>query len=201
MVCIDLSTQPRLTIPQLSHIQASPLRTERLLLQPLKLTDCHELNDVIEKSRKHLEQWLTWPSDIKSSEDCREFIHACICDWNEGIALRFAIRNIVNREFVGIVGFDHLVHAHRSCELVYWLKRKATGEGRMCEAAKALVRFAFDSMEVHRVHCSIAIKNSASLKIMNRLRFQFEGIERQKQYISRQWFDHAIFSKLDSDPD
>ena len=92
-----------------------------------------------------------------------------------------------------------VVHLHRACELGYWLRREVTGRGLMTEAAQAAVDFAFSSMGVHRIRCAAATDNVASLRVISRLGFRFEGIARQAELVGSRWLDHALFARLASD--
>jgi len=103
------------------------------------------------------------------------------------------------RELVGVVGLDSCVHLHRACELGYWLRREATGRGLMTEAAQAAVDFAFQRMGVHRIRCAAATDNVASLRVISRLGFRFEGISRQAELVGSRWLDHALFARLSTD--
>ncbi len=188
-----------LSIPSRSAIRRVPVETGRTLLVPLELVDGAELWDAVEGSRWHLERWLPWVPFNNAPEASVRYAEACVSDWDAGRAVRFAIRDRQSRELLGVVGLDSCVHLHRSCELGYWLKREATGRGIMTEAARACVDFAFARMAVHRIRCAAATDNSASLRVIARLGFRFEGIARQAELVSSRWLDHAIFARLSSD--
>lgn len=188
-----------LSIPSRSAIRRAPLETARTLLVPLELADGAELWDAVERSRWHLERWLPWVPFNNAPEASLRYAEACVADWDAGRAVRFAIRDLHSRELLGVVGLDSCVHLHRSCELGYWLRRDATGRGVMTEAARACVEFAFARMAVHRIRCAAATDNSASLRVIARLGFRFEGIARQAELVGARWLDHAIFARLSSD--
>ena len=188
-----------LSIPSRSAVRRSPLETARTVLVPLELADGNELWEAVEGSRWHLERWLPWVPFNNAPEASMRYAEACVSDWDGGRAVRFAIRDKQSRELLGVVGLDSCVHLHRSCELGYWLKREATGRGIMTEAARACVDFAFARMAVHRIRCAAATDNSASLRVIARLGFRFEGIARQAELVGARWLDHAIFARLSSD--
>jgi ribosomal-protein-serine acetyltransferase len=188
-----------LSIPSRSTVRRAPIETGRTVLVPLELGDGAELWDAVETSRWHLERWLPWVPFNNAPEASMRYAEACVSDWDGGRAVRFAIRDRQSRELLGVVGLDSCVHLHRSCELGYWLRREATGRGIMTEAARACVDFAFARMAVHRVRCAAATDNSASLRVIARLGFRFEGIARQAELVGARWLDHAIFARLSSD--
>ena len=188
-----------LSIPSRTAMRRSPIETSRVLLVPLELGDGNELWDAVDGSRWHLERWLPWVPFNNAPEASVRYAEACVSDWDAGRAVRFAIRDRQSRELLGVVGLDSCVHLHRSCELGYWLRRDATGRGIMTEAARACVDFAFARMAVHRIRCAAATDNSASLRVIARLGFRFEGIARQAELVGARWLDHAIFARLSGD--
>lgn len=195
------SQMPKLlTIPARAMLRRSPLQTPRTELSPIEVGDGNELWEAIDGSRWHLERWLPWVPFNTSREASLRYAEACVLNWDEGRAVRFAIRDKASGEFLGVVGLDSCVHLHRSCELGYWLKRDATGRGLMTEAAKAAVHFAFITMGAHRVRCAAATDNVPSVRVILRLDFRFEGIARQAEFVGSRWLDHALFARLSSDP-
>jgi ribosomal-protein-serine acetyltransferase len=173
--------------------------TPRLVLLPVEPTDGPDLWAAIDASRWHLERWLPWVPFNNTPEATQRYAEASAADWDAGRAVRFVIRDRQTRELLGVVGLDSCVHLHRSCELGYWLKLEATGQGLMTEAGQAAVKFALQRMGAHRIRCAAATDNYASLHVIARLGFRFEGIARQAEYVASRWLDHAVFSLLSTD--
>lgn len=188
-----------LSIPSRPAMKKAPVETTRLLLFPIDSSDGADLWQAVEGSRWHLDRWLPWVPFNNTPEASQRYAEACAADWDAGRAVRFAIRDKKSSELYGVVGLDSCVHLHRSCELGYWLRREATGRGLMTEAARAAVEFAFSRMGVHRVRCAAATDNVASLRVIGRLDFRFEGIARQAELVGSRWLDHALFARLSTD--
>jgi ribosomal-protein-serine acetyltransferase len=188
-----------LVIPPRAEIRARPLETARLLLVPIDPADATDMWTAIDGSRAHLERWLPWVPFNSDPAANQRFTDACAADWDAGRALRFTIRERASRSLVGVVGLEACVHLHRSCELGYWLRKEATGRGLMTEASRVVLEFAFRQMGAHRVRVAAATENHASLQVIGRLGFRFEGIMRQAEFCSRRWLDHAVFGLLSTD--
>jgi ribosomal-protein-serine acetyltransferase len=188
-----------LTIPSRGAVRAHPVETERLLLTPIDPADGPELWTVVDQSRWHLERWLPWVPFNSSLEASQRYAEACSADWDSGRAVRFGIRDRTSHALFGVVGLDSCLHLHRSCELGYWLRLDAIGRGVMTEAARACVNFALERLTVHRIRCAAATDNYASLRVIARLGFRFEGIARQAEFVGGRWVDHAVFARLSTD--
>lgn len=188
-----------LSIPSRAAVRNHPIRTARLTLVPIEAFDGPSLWDSVDGSRAHLERWLPWVPFNNSLEASQRYADACVTDWDAGRAVRLAIRDPEDRRFLGVIGLDSCVHLHRSCELGYWLRQDCVGRGLMTEAGRACVDFAFHRLGVHRIRCAAATDNYASLRVIGRLGFHFEGIARQAEFVASRWLDHAVFSRLASD--
>jgi ribosomal-protein-serine acetyltransferase len=70
----------------------------------------------------------------------------------------------------------------------------------MTEAGRAVLDWAFGSVNAHRVRVAAATDNHPSLGVIGRLGFHFEGIARQAERCNGRWLDHAVFALLVTDP-
>jgi ribosomal-protein-serine acetyltransferase len=188
-----------LAVPARSELRARPLETERLLLFPLDATDSKDLWNSVESSRAHLEPWLPWVPFNIDQESSARYAEASAADWDAARACRFAIREKNGRRFVGVIGLEAFAHLHESVELGYWLKVDSTGRGLMTEAGRAVLDWAFRTVNAHRVRVAAATDNHASLAVIRRLAFRFEGVARQAERCNGRWLDHAVFALLVTD--
>ena len=80
--------------------------------------------------------------------------------------------------------------------------RAPTGSrrGYMTEAARATVVWAFKRLNAHRVRVAAATDNFASLGVIRRLGFRFEGIAREAERCQGALLDHSLFALLATDP-
>ncbi len=189
-----------LAIPSRVEVRARPLLAARLYLQPIEPADAQDLWTAVEGSRRHLEPWLPWVPFNSDLEASHRYSDASASDWDASRACRLTIRERATRRLVGVVGLESMVHLHESCELGYWLRVDATGRGYMTEAARSVIDWAFHDVHAHRIRVAASTENHASLAVIGRLGFHFEGIARQAERCHGRWLDHAVFSILAGDP-
>ena len=188
-----------LAVSPRTELRARPLETARVLLSPIDPSDARDLWAAVDGSRAHLEPWLPWvPFNIDADASYR-YAEASASDWDSARACRFVIRDKVGRRLLGVVGLEAFAHLHQSVELGYWLRNDSCGKGMMTEASRAVVAWAFGPLNAHRVRVAAATDNHASLGVIRRLGFHFEGISRQAERCHGRWLDHAVFSMLASD--
>ncbi len=188
-----------LAVPPRAELRLKPLKTARLTLTPIEATDAHDLWYAVDASRAELERWLPWvPFNVDPDASYR-YVDASSQDWDMGRACRLAVRDRESRRFLGVVSLESLAHLHQSGDLGYWLRTDVVGRGYMTEAAGEVVRWAFRDVRAHRVRVAAATDNHASLSVIRRLGFRFEGIARQAEKCAGRWLDHAIFGMLTTD--
>ena len=189
-----------LAVPPRSEVRSRPIETARLLLHPLDASDARDLWNAVESSRTHLEPWLPWVPFNSDLESSSRYAEASAADWDAARACRFSLRDRASRRFLGVIGLEAFAHLHESVELGYWLRIDASGRGLMTEAGRAVLDWAFGSVNAHRVRVAAATDNHASLGVIRRLGFRFEGIARQAERCNGRWLDHAVFALIATDP-
>jgi ribosomal-protein-serine acetyltransferase len=189
-----------LVIPSRTELRLHPLTTTRLQLAPIEPGDTSDLWDAVDSSRAHLQPWLPWVPFNSSLDASLRYAEACAGDWDAGRACRCTIRDRASGALVGVVGFETLAHVHENSELGYWLCKEVTGRGYMLEAAGFFVSWGFARLNMHRIRVAAATDNHASLRVIHRLGFRFEGIARQAELCDGRWLDHAVYAMLSTDP-
>lgn len=189
-----------LVVPPRSDVRSRPLETKRLYLHPLDATDTRDLWAAVDSSRAQLEPWLPWVPFNTDLDSSGRYAEASAADWDAARATRFGIRDRSSRRFLGVIGLESFTHLHESVELGYWLRTDSVGNGLMTEAGRAVLDWAFGPLNAHRVRVAAATDNHASLSVIGRLGFRFEGHARQAERCHGRWLDHAVFALLITDP-
>jgi RimJ/RimL family protein N-acetyltransferase len=92
-------------------------------------------------------------------------------EWLDGTAYRFAI--LRGERMIGLTDIDEI--ADREGDLGYWLEQSAWGKGYAFEAASALVRFAFDTLNLAALNSGHAADNPNSGRVLVKLGFAQTG--------------------------
>lgn len=114
--------------------------------------------------------------------------------------IRFWIFLKDSDEILGTVSFTNIIRGVlKSCYLGYKISQDHTGKGYMSEAVAAAITYAFKSLKLHRIEANIMPKNVASLKLIQNLGFEEEGLSKSYLKINGQWEDHYRFALLNKD--
>lgn len=118
----------------------------------------------------------------------------------ERSALRFWLLPRGNEyagEIIGVCGLSNIIYANfRSAFVSYKLDSGHTGQGYMAEALTELARIAFEELGLHRLESNIMPGNQPSLRLVQGLGFQQEGLARSYLNIGGVWQDHLHMVRL-----
>lgn len=102
-------------------------------------------------------------------------------------------------EASGLIGTCTLAYidgAHRRAELGAALAPEVHGHGYAEEAARAVIRFGFEELDLHRITADVDPRNDAALTLAGRLGFREEGRLREHYRQHGEWQDGILFGLL-----
>lgn len=98
---------------------------------------------------------------------------------------------------IGTVCFHHIDRTYYSCcEIGYKLSSEFQHQGYAKEAINYALTALFEEDEIHRVNAWVDTANVPSIKLLNRIGFEQEGICRDYVKFRGIWHDHIQFSML-----
>lgn len=109
-----------------------------------------------------------------------------------------AIRNS-NTDLIGAVGISASDPQSYVAELGYWLAPQYWGQGIMTEAVEVFVQYAFTDLHLLRLWTRVFEFNPGSQRVLEKNRFQLEGIQRQHLYRNGKFWDDYLYGLLKSD--
>ncbi|MEU8227746.1 GNAT family protein [Kribbella sp. NPDC048915] len=96
-----------------------------------------------------------------------------------------------------VIGFARIAPSGAwAAKLGYAIGADHWGHGYATDAARVLLRFAFGPLERHRVTAAIGPENAASVAVVKRLGFTYEGQLRQHVFTNGAWRDSLLYSIL-----
>ena len=138
--------------------------------------------------------WSTPPlPDRAAAVNLIEKIHA---DWQRRLILKWGIALRSDDQLIGSLTLFNLDFTHRRAEIGYALGREYWGKGYMNEALMAVLKHAFEVLELHRIEADIDPRNTASIKTVERLGFQREGYLRERWQVNGEIQDAFFYGLL-----
>ena len=84
---------------------------------------------------------------------------------------------------------------HRA-EIGFILNRDYWRSGLSFQALQAIINFAFDELDLHRIEADVDPANPGSLAILDKLGFKREGLFRDRWKVNKQWVDSVMLGLL-----
>jgi RimJ/RimL family protein N-acetyltransferase len=157
-------------------IDRAPLRTDRLVLEPIGAEHAESLWAATEASLADLERWMLWAVGA-TREGTEAFTAEAEREWDEGTAFHFAA--LEDGDLAGAVGLEVRAPINRIGEIGYWIRSDRAGRGLTTEAGGAVVAFGFEVVGLYRIELRAGVGNAASQRVAEKLRFRREGTLRK----------------------
>ena len=177
------------------------LETENLRLSVLRKSEAPRISEYLinnkdfhrKFSQTHTEDYYTVSTQRKYlSYDCNSFL--------DGSLVPFWISLKDDPKVIGRLSFFNFAFGGMmSCALGYHLDKDYTGKGYMTEALRSALAFVFDEYKMHRIEAFILPENEASINLVKRLGFHYEGQRKSYMHINGMYRDHDSYYLLEDD--
>lgn len=97
---------------------------------------------------------------------------------------------------VGTCTLAALSSAHRRAEVGFALAQAVWGRGYLAEALPALLTFAFDTLDLHRVEADVDPRNARSIRGLEGAGFRREGHLRERYHMAGEIQDALLYALL-----
>ena len=175
--------------------------TERLLLRRPKPSDFEQWARLRQKSAGFLRPFEpSWTSDELSRSSFKARLRRQEADINSGRGLPwFVIENNSKQTLLGGLTLSNIRRGvAQTATLGYWMGEPFAGHGYMSEAVMAVCASAFEVHRLHRVEASTVLHNTRSQGLLEKCKFEREGIAKSYLKIDGQWEDHILFARVNN---
>lgn len=174
-----------------------PIRGRSLVLRPPAICDYAHWAELRALSRAHLTPWEpSWSQDELSRLMFRRRLRAYARDMRDDLGYAFFVVDKNSDELVGGVTLSNVRRgSSQSASLGYWVGAPFVGRGRMQEAVRTLLPFAFGALRLHRVEAATMPHNAPSIRVLEACGFEREGLARAYLKISGRWEDHVLYAR------
>ncbi|MGF7034269.1 ribosomal-protein-alanine N-acetyltransferase [Paenibacillus mucilaginosus] len=182
----------------LSAGDGTRLLGERVLLRELQLKDAGTLLELEEANREFFPLFTgTRREDFYTLEGQRNRIGDHLRKKSRDEAYFFGIFHPSSGDLIGTITLMEVLRgALQSCFIGYMLDRVYNGQGRMSEAVRLMVAYAFGPLGLHRIEAGVMPHNAGSIRVLEKAGFVREGLARKNVNINGQWQDHLVFAAL-----
>lgn len=174
------------------------LTGEGVTLRPPRWSDYAEWSELRQASRAFLQPWEpTWGEDDLTRPAFRRRLSSYQRDLEAGAAYPFFVFREQDGALVGGVTLSNVRRGVAQMgSLGYWCGITHTRRGHTLAGVKAVCRFAFQQLGLHRVEAACLPTNEASANLLLKAGFAEEGYAKAYLKIDGDWRDHRLFGLL-----
>ncbi len=174
------------------------LQGDGVRLRPPRWADYAEWSLLRARSRTFLQPWEpTWPKDDLSKAAFRRRLSAYQRDMELGTGFAFFVFREIDGALTGGITLSNVRRGVAQMGSVgYWSGQPYSRQGNTLRAAKALSRFAFRQLALHRLEAACLPENAASRSLLIKAGFEPEGLAKAYLKINGDWRDHLLFGLI-----
>jgi ribosomal-protein-alanine N-acetyltransferase len=170
------------------------IRTERLRIEALEMRHAQAMLEYYERNREHLKRWEPARNEeFYTIAFQQSIVERAREEEEKGLGARFVAFEDGSDEIVAAVNLSNVrrgvIHA---AVIGYSVDEQWQGRGYATEAAGAVIRYAFETLNLHRVETSYQPENTASGRVLRRLGFAVQGYARDYLLINGEWRDGIL---------
>jgi [ribosomal protein S5]-alanine N-acetyltransferase len=169
------------------------LHTARLRLRPSNDSDAEALF-ALQSNARVLRFWDAppWSERLRAEQ----FVTTCQQIAEAGTGVRLAVDRVVDGAFIGWCSLTRWNPVYQSASMGYCFVEAAWGQGYATEAARALLQWAFDTLELNRAQAETDTRNAASARVLEKLGFVREGTLREDCVVNGEVSDSWVYGLI-----
>ena len=153
-------------------------------LRPLTEDDQAEFLDLVAASVELHRPWVSLPSTANEFQ-------AYLARYAHGGEEALLVCAGGSGAIAGLVNLNSVIRGRfQNASVAYAAFAPTAGRGYMTEGLGLAVRYAFGELRLHRLEAQIQPDNHASLRLVRRAGFRYEGLSPDLLFIDGAWRDH-----------
>jgi ribosomal-protein-alanine N-acetyltransferase len=175
-----------------AFLAAGTAEASRVTLRAITARDQDEFLDLTAASADLHAPRMSYPS---TPEEFQAFLTRFDHVTNQGLLICLRDTGAI----AGTVNLNSIIRGRfQNASLGYAAFAPSAGRGYMTEGLGLVIGYAFERLRLHRLEAQIQPDNHASLKLVQRLGFRYEGTSPDLLFIAGAWRDHECWALTNS---
>ena len=172
---------------------ASPRSYGSIAIRLIRQRDSRALQQELLTNRTWLRPWEATNPDGPVSIDMRSAVRRLLQQYRDGGGIPFVMEE--NGTIAGQLNVWGIARGSlASATIGYWVSERFAGRGITPTAVALATDICFSELRLHRMEICIRPENTASLRVVEKLGFRYEGLRRRYIHIDGDWRDHYCFA-------
>ncbi len=171
----------------------TPRRHGSVAIRLVRPRDARVLQQELLSNRAWLSPWEATSPDGPVSFDMRTGVRRLLQQYRDGTGIPLVMED--DGELAGQLNVWGIARGSlASATIGYWVSERFAGRGITTTSVALATDVCFDEMRLHRMEICIRPENHASLRVVEKLGFRYEGLRRRFIHINGDWRDHYAFA-------
>lgn len=163
--------------------------TERLIMSKFNKNDYEDVYEYL--SDIDVMEYIEPPF---SYEKAKEFVDLFICEKPSV----YALIEKISHKVIGHIIF-HSYEYDNVYEIGWIINKNYQGKGYALEISRALIKYGFEELKLHRIFATAVMDNSKSCNLLEKLKLQREAVFRKANFHNSKWLDECWYGILEED--
>ena len=170
------------------------IQGERVLLRPPRESDLTESLRVWTPELRHMYGGSLVSERRPSLEDRQHWLERARREPTAHLSVE------VDGHYIGHVGLTIADESNKRGRFVIGIENpQCWGKGYGTEVTRLMLRYAFETLELHRVELRVAAYNARAIRCYEKCGFRHEGVERDSFFVDGEWHDDLLMAILRQD--
>ncbi len=169
------------------------IETQRLIIRDYCGEDIEGFHELFTNDEV---MWLMPEIKTSSLDESRKFLYEAIVEskYDDRRKFFFAITLKGTDQFIGEIGFSTLIDCDegRLVNLGYFIQPECWGKGLVTEAVRAIMAYAFQSLDVIKIESGCLKANVGSIRVMEKV-----GMIQEAEYVKHMYYNGELHDRLD----
>jgi [ribosomal protein S5]-alanine N-acetyltransferase len=171
------------------------LKGGNICFKPLDTNDAEEIHSYA--SDANVKRFIGWPL-MKTLDETRNYIIEMLRRESAGTHLYASIVLNSTKEIIGTAMIFNFDHEAKHAEIGYVFHSRCWGKGYGTETVALMDDFAFDSLNLHKLHARVVAANIGSARVLEKNGFKLEGRLEDHHFVDGSYYDGMLFGKIKS---
>ena len=162
-------------------------------LRLIRARDARPLQRELMENRGWLRPWEATSPDGPVSIDMRHGVRRLLQQYRDGAGIPLVME--YHGQVAGQLNVWGIARGSLATATIgYWVSERFAGHGITPTSVAMATDLCFEEQGIHRMEICIRPENRASLRVVEKLGFRYEGLRRRYIHIDGDWRDHYAFA-------
>jgi ribosomal-protein-alanine N-acetyltransferase len=143
--------------------------------------------------KKEVADFVPAPEVPKNLDEATEELNYWYSLFRQRRSIFWAIECSITEKFIGMAGCNSFSNLHSRAEISYDLNYDFWGKGIMKRSLTEIINFLHQDLGTVRTQATVAINNERSIKLLESLNFQKEGIMQKYALLNGKHIDYYMY--------